>query len=515
MTSLSRRFLVSVAVMSLVVTILGSLGAFLLFQRELSNRQISFLQDYVRERSSNVERRFSNLTALHEAAGEELERRVNNLTDAEANRLADAYFPLRPDGTRRSRDIYFDGTMTDGSYMYGMGAMIADADALTMDEKKVLVASFRLVSSFGQAARKDYDNFYFFTPPHTRLTMFGPERPDRLMFYRREAPADLDISKEEMSRLTQPAANPLGITRCTSLQRLVQDNVGARLATACLTPAVVNGRAVGAFGSSIELSGFLDNAVKSSLPGATSMVVTSKGELIAYPGFSGPIGGGEDRVAQIEATLRLKPLVAAIARTGRASGVIESPDGQQIVAFGQLRGPDWYLMLAYPKSAVTASAARSASWLLLVGALATAIQTILVVLLARRAIVWPIQRLARSCEDDEGARPDVSSEEARADEIGVLARALKAEREKAEAAVASLEDRVRERTAQLERANTEKSRFLANMSHELRTPLNGVIAISETLAREQVTPKGRDLAELIVASGRLLERVLTDILDFS
>ena len=81
--------------------------------------------------------------------------------------------------------------------------------------------------------------------------------------------------------------------------------------------------------------------------------------------------------------------------------------------------------------------------------------------------------------------------------------------------LASLEDRVSERTAQLERANTEKSRFLANMSHELRTPLNGVIAISETLAGKQTTSKGRELAELIVSSGRLLERVLTDILDFS
>jgi CheY-like chemotaxis protein len=81
--------------------------------------------------------------------------------------------------------------------------------------------------------------------------------------------------------------------------------------------------------------------------------------------------------------------------------------------------------------------------------------------------------------------------------------------------VSSLEERVSERTAQLERANTEKSRFLANMSHELRTPLNGVIAVSETLAGLQTTDKGRELSELIASSGRLLERVLTDILDFS
>jgi CheY-like chemotaxis protein len=53
------------------------------------------------------------------------------------------------------------------------------------------------------------------------------------------------------------------------------------------------------------------------------------------------------------------------------------------------------------------------------------------------------------------------------------------------------------------------------MSHELRTPLNGVIALSSVLAKEQTTERGRQTAELVVASGRLLEQVLTDILDIS
>jgi CheY-like chemotaxis protein len=53
------------------------------------------------------------------------------------------------------------------------------------------------------------------------------------------------------------------------------------------------------------------------------------------------------------------------------------------------------------------------------------------------------------------------------------------------------------------------------MSHELRTPLNGVIALGSVLAKEQTTERGRQTAELVVASGRLLEQVLTDILDIS
>jgi signal transduction histidine kinase/ActR/RegA family two-component response regulator len=518
MKSLSRRFLVGVGAMSLLVTILGAVGAFVVFDRELATRQIAYLGDYVRERSSNVDKRFSNLTTMHRAAGEELERRVSHLTPAEVDRLADAYFPRQADGTRRSRPEYFDGVQSHGEYVYGMGAYIGEPDKMTRREKTALVAAFPLVSQFGEAVRRDYDNFYFFTPPATRLVMYGPDRPDHLTFYRHDAPPDLDIRGYEMTYLTFPDQDPARVTRCTSLQRLVQDDVGERLATACLTPVYLKGRYLGAFGSSIELSGFLQSAVKTALPGATALIVTGKGELIAYPGFTGRGPTSESTVAKYETRYGLKSLLGDVIKDHRASGVIDRPDSKDIVAFGRLEGPDWYLLLTYPRAEIAASAARSASWVLVVGAIASLLQALLVVVLAQRTIVWPVRKLAASCEPEVfGARerPDVSDVERRGDEIGVLAKALRQEREKVEQVRASLEDRVRDRTAQLERANTEKSRFLANMSHELRTPLNGVIAISETLAKKQTTKKGRELAELIVSSGRLLERVLTDILDFS
>ncbi|RAK56808.1 ATP-binding protein [Phenylobacterium deserti] len=518
MKSLSRSFLISVALMSLVMTAFGTVAAFVIFQRDLTHRQIGFLQDYVRERSANIDRRFSNLTALHRSANAELQRRMDHLPDAEVAALADEYFPLRPDGTRRSRPQYFDGTMRHGGYTYGVGAFIGEAQHITPRDLKTLVAAFELVGDFGQAARAEYDNFYFFTPPLARLVMFGPDRPDRLMFYRETAPADLSIAAEEMSYITNPVFNPQRATRCTKLQRLLQDKTGARLATACLTPAFLDGRYVGAFGSSIELTGFFLNAVKNPLPGAASLIVTNRGELIAYPGFTTPGQASEKTIAAYERGMGLKKIAADIAQKGQAAGVLTSPDSRQIVAYGRLSGPDWYLLMTYPKAKVAASAARSAVWVLVVGAAATLLQTLLVVWLARRKLVRPIWRLASSCEPEAfgaRARPDVADVEDRDDELGVLARSLRKEREASEALLASLEDRVAERTAQLERATAEKSQFLANMSHELRTPLNGVIAVSESLAREQSTPRGRELAGLIVSSGRLLERVINDILDFS
>src|SRR3954449_8195521 len=114
MKSLSRRFLISVGLMSLVMTVLGTLGAFVVFERELSNRQIDYLTDYVRERSRNVDRQFSNLSTLHQAAAEELERRMDHLSDADAKRLGGSSIPPPGGGTRRSAPGFFDGTSEHG-----------------------------------------------------------------------------------------------------------------------------------------------------------------------------------------------------------------------------------------------------------------------------------------------------------------------------------------------------------------------------------------------------------------
>jgi signal transduction histidine kinase/CheY-like chemotaxis protein len=519
MISLTRKFLLGVGAMTVAITTLTAAAAFFAFQHELEQKEVQRLKDYVAERVQNEDRRFTNLTFVHRAAAVALGQRMRGLRPAQAAKLFDQEFPLQPDGTRRSRSQAFDGLYTaDGDYVFGVGAFISGGRQVSDRDKAMFVAAHEIVPHFGEAIRAGYDNFYFYTSPPTRLVMFGPDRPDHLMFYRHDAPADLDIGKEQMAQMVLPASNPKGLTRCTTLQRLLQDDKGERLATACATPVYLDGRFVGAFGSSIDLTGYFAQALANTIPNSSNLIVTGDGDLIAWPGFMTPARTSERTLAQYEQRLGLKALIARIRKNGGRHGVVDDGDHSHLVAYGLLTGPDWYFLITYPKAALAWSAARSAAWILALGLLAAAAETLMVVYLARRTLAEPLQRLANAAEAQEPgafAAAAVADIGARNDELGLLARTLSAASARIDEVMASLEQRVRERTAQLEAANQEKSRFLANMSHELRTPLNGVVAVAEVLAAEQTEPRSREQAELIVSSARLLERVLSDILDFS
>lgn len=118
------------------------------------------------------------------------------------------------------------------------------------------------------------------------------------------------------------------------------------------------------------------------------------------------------------------------------------------------------------------------------------------------------------------------------DEVVDLTRNFNAMTERLSGFYGELENKVRERTNELQdtlaelaikrdealQANKTKSLFLANMSHELRTPLNAIIGYSEMLEEEADDFGYEDIVpdlQKIQSAGSHLLSLINDILDIS
>lgn len=164
-----------------------------------------------------------------------------------------------------------------------------------------------------------------------------------------------------------------------------------------------------------------------------------------------------------------------------------------------------------------------------IAALIAAVLSVVAYGLSRRLqqqISRPILALAETArkvsnESDYSVRAQKLGE----DELGLLTDAFNRMLEQIEAqnlalqrAKDELEGRVRERTAELERANKGLEAFAYSVSHDLRTPLRAVIGLSDVLRRQaadQLTPDAQRCLALIQRGTREMDELIDRILAFS
>jgi len=166
--------------------------------------------------------------------------------------------------------------------------------------------------------------------------------------------------------------------------------------------------------------------------------------------------------------------------------------------------------------------------LLLVG---LALSTVASLVLARR-MLRPIQALQQGAARIGAGSLDERITLRTGDELEALAEQFNRTAAHLQESYATLEHKVRERTAdltealralqektlQLEVASRHKSIFLANMSHEFRTPMHAIIGCSEILLDSSLPVTEEERSQFlrdILANGRHLLTLINDVLDLS
>lgn len=206
--------------------------------------------------------------------------------------------------------------------------------------------------------------------------------------------------------------------------------------------------------------------------------------------------------------------------------------GMRVVGtYVPLGTPDWAVVTELPWEEAYQSIIRNVLLSIAIILVMAVTAGILGVYLARRLSI-PLVNLMETATRIAGGERELQAVVGGPREVASLAIAFNSMTAELRQMLAGLEQRVAERTADLQRANQElvlakraaeeaselKTRFLANMSHELRTPLNAILNFTRFLSKERygvLTLRQQELQQRVISNAEHLLGLINDILDLA
>ncbi|MGZ3752056.1 MAG: ATP-binding protein, partial [Mucilaginibacter sp.] len=216
----------------------------------------------------------------------------------------------------------------------------------------------------------------------------------------------------------------------------------------------------------------------------------------------------------------IKP-VAAPFKIGRMGEPIEyaGPDGLMIAKVQPVPNTGWLAAIAFSERNILEGVNSFMKWIFIFGALLTALGIFAAWMMSRN-ITRPLNLLtiaARAISEGNYSAPKLIDVH-RNDELGELANAFNIMTAEVYHTWQNLDNKVKERTSQLERVNKELEAFSYSVSHDLRTPLRAVSGYSIMLKEDyedKLDAEGKRIIGNIITNGRMMGQLIDDLLAFS
>ena len=177
----------------------------------------------------------------------------------------------------------------------------------------------------------------------------------------------------------------------------------------------------------------------------------------------------------------------------------------------------WCVLVEFSQETLLETATRFLGWISIIGGILLAIGIFITWVMSRN-ITRPLKQLTTAATAI--ANGDFSSpvKVGHMDELGKLGNAFNIMVEHIHVAQSELENRVIERTSQLQIANSELEAFSYSISHDLRAPLRAIIGYTSILEEEysnHLDDEAKRLTSVIKRNTKRMGNLIDDMLAFS
>lgn len=277
-------------------------------------------------------------------------------------------------------------------------------------------------------------------------------------------------------------------------------------------------------GTALSLDAILARTQEKHLTGTENVIFRADGRLISHPREDYmetlKARGGDFDIMDLG-----DPHLQAIykhVRSMESGGIAELREYGEYLGVGKIAGPGWYFVTVMPKELLAKTAYTSAEIILWLGLLALIVELTFVGWIIKRRISLPLSyfldRVGALGAGNLDARVAIKGD----DELGRLANAFNSMAETINRGqvqlrdyAESLEQKVQERTAQLETKERAKTRFLAAASHDLRQPIQAIGLFLDSLQRTELNSAQSRIVNHIDRSVASLKDLLSSLLDIS